>query len=106
MVSMGLALNNTVAVIEGYLGIKSSFVRTPKFNVNVKSEFKGNGYDKRSLSLINIFEGLLMVLFTYTAINRTIYGDFGMVPFHLMLAYGYGIVFFHFLKELKTAKAK
>src|SRR5690606_31639306 len=30
MVSMGLALNNTVAVLEGYLGIKSSFVRTPK----------------------------------------------------------------------------
>ena len=106
MVSMGLALSNTVAVIEGYLGIKSSFVRTPKFNVNVKSEFKGNRYDKKSLSLINIFEGLLMVLFTYTAINRTIYGDLGMVPFHLMLAYGYGIVFFHSLKELKTAKAK
>jgi len=106
MVSMGLALNNTVAVIEGYLGIKSSFVRTPKFNVNVKSEFKGNRYDKKSLSLINIFEGLLMVLFSYTAISRTIYGDLGMVPFHLMLAYGYGIVFFHSLKELKTAKAK
>ena len=106
MVSMGLALNNTVAVIEGYLGIKSSFVRTPKFNVNVKSEFKGNKYDKKSLSLINIFEGLLMLLFTYTAINRTIYGDLGMVPFHLMLAYGYGIVFFHSVKELKTANVK
>lgn len=105
-VSMGLALNNTVAVIEGYLGIKSSFVRTPKFNVNVKSEFKGNRYNKKSLSLINIFEGLLMILFTYTAINRTIYGDLGMVPFHVMLAYGYGLVFFHSLKELRTANVK
>ncbi|HHZ82270.1 MAG TPA: glycosyltransferase, partial [Flavobacteriales bacterium] len=105
-VSMGLALNNTVAVIEGYLGIKSSFVRTPKFNVNVKGEFKGNRYNKKSLSLINIFEGLLMILFTYTAINRTIYGDLGMVPFHLMLAYGYGLVFFHSLKELRTANVK
>jgi cellulose synthase/poly-beta-1,6-N-acetylglucosamine synthase-like glycosyltransferase len=105
-VSMGLALNNTVAVIEGYLGIKSSFVRTPKFNVNVKGELKGNRYNEKSLSLINIFEGLLMILFTYTAINRTIYGDLGMVPFHLMLAYGYGLVFFHSLKELRTANVK
>ncbi|MCX6197499.1 MAG: glycosyltransferase family 2 protein, partial [Flavobacteriia bacterium] len=29
-VSMALSLSNAVAVIEGYLGIKSSFVRTPK----------------------------------------------------------------------------
>lgn len=105
MVSMGLALNNTVAVIEGYLGIKSSFVRTPKFNVNVKSEFKGNKYDKKSISILNIGEGILAVLFTYTAINRAIYGDLGMVPFHLMLAIGYGLVFYHSIAELR-AKAQ
>jgi len=106
IVSMGLALNNTVAVLEGYLGIKSSFVRTPKFNVNVKSEFKGNKYDKKRLSLLNIGEGLLMVLFTYTVINRAIYGDLGMVPFHLMLAIGYGLVFFHSVAELRKSNAK
>ncbi len=105
MVSMGLALNNTVAVLEGYMGIKSSFVRTPKFNVNVKSEFKGNKYDKKSLSILNIGEGLLMLLFTYTAVNRAIYGDLGMVPFHLMLAFGYGLVFFYSIKELKSSNA-
>lgn len=105
MVSMGLALNNTVAVIEGYLGIKSSFVRTPKFNVNKKSEFKGNKYDKKRLSLINIGEGLLMVLFGYTTINRAIYGDIGMVPFHLMLTIGYGLVFFYSVAEIRQANA-
>lgn len=102
MVSMGLALNNTVAVVEGYLGIKSSFVRTPKFNVNIKSEFKGNKYDKKSLSILNIGEGILFVVFLFTAINRAIYGDLGMVPFHLMLAFGYGLVFFYSVKELRT----
>lgn len=106
MVSMGLALNNTVAVLEGYLGIKSSFVRTPKFNVNVKSEFKGNKYDKKSLSILNIGEGILALTFTYTTINRAIYGDLGMVPFHLMLAIGYGLVFFYSLKELRGVKVK
>jgi len=103
MVSMGLALNNTVAVIEGYLGIKSSFVRTPKFNVNVKGEFKGNKYDKKSLSILNIGEGLLALLFGYTTVNRAIYGDIGMVPFHLMLTIGYGLVFYHSLVELRSS---
>lgn len=104
VVSMGLALSNTVAVLEGYLGIKSSFVRTPKFNVASKTEFKGNKYDKKQISLITIGEGLLMVLFGFTAINRAIYGDLGMVPFHLMLAIGNGLVFFYSLAELRTPK--
>ena len=102
-VSMGLALNNTVAVAEGYLRIKSSFVRTPKFNVSVKSEFKGNKYDKKRLSILNIAEGILFVLFAYTTVNRAIYGDLGMVPFHLMLAIGYGLVFFYSVAEIRKA---
>lgn len=104
IVSMGLSLSNTVAVIEGYLGIKSSFVRTPKFNVAKKSEFKGNKYDKKSLNIINIGEGILMVVFGFTAINRAVYGDLGMVPFHLMLAIGYGLVFFYTIKEVRDSR--
>jgi len=102
VVSMGLSLSNTVAVIEGYLGIKSSFVRTPKFNVLQKSEFKGNKYDKKSLSIINIMEAVLMVVFGFTAVNRAIYGDLGMLPFHLMLSIGYGVIFFSTMKEIRA----
>ncbi|MGV3632609.1 MAG: glycosyltransferase [Bacteroidota bacterium] len=104
IVSMGLSLNNTVAVLEGYMGIKSSFVRTPKFNVSSKSEFKGNKYDKKKISLLTIGEGILMLLFGFTAFNRAIYGDLGMMPFHLMLACGYGLVFFYSIAELRTSK--
>ncbi len=103
IVSMGLSLSNTVAVIEGYLGIKSSFVRTPKFNVLKKGEMKSNKYDKKSLSIINIGELFLFLLFGFTAVNRAIYGDLGMVPFHAMLASGYGVVFYHTIKELRQA---
>lgn len=104
-VSMALGLSNAVAVIEGYLGIKSSFVRTPKFNVAKKDEFKGNKYDKKSLSIINILEGTFMVVFGFTAVNRAIYGDLGMVPFHVMLAVGYGIIFFNTLRENRGQQA-
>ncbi len=104
MVSMGLALNNSVAVIEGYLGIKSSFVRTPKFNISATGDPSKNKYDKKSLSILNIGEGVLAILFLFTAVNRAIYGDLGMVPFHLMLAFGYGLVFFYSVRELRTGK--
>jgi len=104
VVSMGLSLNNSVAVIEGYLGIKSSFVRTPKFNVSSKGEFKGNKYDKKSINIITIGEGILFLLFAFTAVNRAVYGDLGMVPFHLMLATGFGLVFFYTLSELRPPK--
>ncbi|MEX1240782.1 MAG: cellulose synthase family protein, partial [Cyclobacteriaceae bacterium] len=33
IVSMGLSLHNSLAVIEGWLGIKTPFMRTPKFNI-------------------------------------------------------------------------
>lgn len=101
IMSMGMSINNTVAVIEGYLGIKSSFVRTPKFNVSRKSEFKQNKYDKKKLSIVNILEGIFAVVFLFTAINRAIYGDLGMVPFHLMLGIGFGMVFYYSVKEIR-----
>jgi len=101
IMSMGMSINNTVAVIEGYLGIKSSFVRTPKFNVARKSEFVQNKYDKKKLSISNFLEGVLAVIFLFTAINRAIYGDLGMVPFHLMLGIGFSMVFYYSVKEIK-----
>jgi cellulose synthase/poly-beta-1,6-N-acetylglucosamine synthase-like glycosyltransferase len=103
IVSMGLSLSNTVAVIEGYLGIKSSFVRTPKFNILKKGEEKNNKYDKKSLSIINVGELILFLVFGFTAINRLAYGDIGMVPFHLMLAAGYGMVFFYTIGEVRAS---
>ena len=42
-----------------------------------------------------------MVLFGFTAINRALYQDLGMVPFHLMSAIGYGLVFFYTIAELR-----
>ncbi|HNR85130.1 MAG TPA: glycosyltransferase [Taishania sp.] len=103
VMSMGLSINNSVAVIEGYLGIKSSFVRTPKFNIAKKSEFKQNKYDKKKINLVSVIEGVLSVVFLFTAVHRAAYGDLGMVPFHLMLGIGYGVVFYHSVKEVREA---
>jgi cellulose synthase/poly-beta-1,6-N-acetylglucosamine synthase-like glycosyltransferase len=44
-VSMGLSLHNAIAVIEGYMGKKSPFIRTPKFNLlESKDTWQKNKY--------------------------------------------------------------
>lgn len=101
-ISSALALSNAVAVIEGWLGIKSSFVRTPKFNVNKKSEFSGNKYDKKQLSIVNMLEIVFFLVFSTSAYFMLIDGNIGTLVFHGMVAAGYGIVVFHTFKELRT----
>ena len=105
-IAMGFSLHNSIAVIEGHLGKRSDFVRTPKFNISsIKDSWKGNKYLKKNISINIIFEGLLMLYFAFGMYSAFVVGDqggdFGLFPFHLMLFLGFGYVFFKSL----TAKA-
>jgi len=102
---MGFSLHNSIAVIEGHLGKRSDFIRTPKFNINnINDSWKGNKYLRKKLSVNVIFEGLLTLYFAFGMYSAFIVGDqggdFGLFPFHLMLFFGFGYVF------LKSLSAK
>jgi len=89
-IAMGFSLHNSIAVLEGHLGKRSDFVRTPKFNISsLKDSWKGNKYLRKNISLNVIFEGLLMVYFAFGMVSAFLVGDqggdFGLFPFHLML---------------------
>ncbi|MDO5978161.1 cellulose synthase family protein [Flavivirga spongiicola] len=97
-IAMGFSLHNSIAVLEGHLGKKSEFIRTPKFNINtLKDSWKNNKYIKKTVSAHVIFEGLLMAYFGFGMYSAFIVGDqggdFGLFPFHLMLFLGFGYVF-------------
>ncbi|WNH13479.1 cellulose synthase family protein [Thalassobellus suaedae] len=97
-IAMGFSLHNTIAVLEGHLGKKSEFVRTPKFNIGaLKDSWKKNKYIKKTVSVHVIFEGILMLYFAFGMYSAFIVGDqggdFGLFPFHLMLFLGFGYVF-------------
>lgn len=109
-IAMGFSLHNTLAVLEGHIGKKSEFVRTPKFNIStLKDSWKGNKYLAKNISKNIIIEGILLLYFVFglaSAYLVTVIGgaekvDFGLVPFHLMLVIGFGFVFFKSL----TSKA-
>ncbi|MFK7783023.1 cellulose synthase family protein [Psychroserpens sp.] len=98
-IAMGFSLHNSIAVLEGHLGKRSEFVRTPKFNIStLKDSWKGNKYLRKKLSPHVILEGLLMLYFGFGLYSAFIVGDqggdFGLFPFHLMLFFGFGYVFF------------
>ncbi|MEO8773111.1 MAG: cellulose synthase family protein [Gelidibacter sp.] len=98
-IAMGFSLHNSIAVMEGHLGKRSEFVRTPKFNIStLKDSWKGNKYLRKKISVNVIFEGALMLYFGFGLYSAFVVGDqggdFGLFPFHLMLFAGFGYVFF------------
>jgi cellulose synthase/poly-beta-1,6-N-acetylglucosamine synthase-like glycosyltransferase len=99
--SLGLALHNAKAVLEGWRGQKSEFVRTPKFNVAKKGDAvkKGN-YIAAKLKPQTIVEGFLMLYFIIGILDGLMIGNTEFLTFHLMLAFGYGSIFFYTLKHL------
>jgi len=105
-VSMGLSLHNAMAVLEGYVGKKSAFIRTPKFNLsNDKSKKWGaNVYLRRKINPITILEVLLTVYFFGGIILGFYYKDYGLMPFHFMLFMGFAYVSFYSISHsFKTA---
>lgn len=106
--SMGIALHNAVAVLEGWSGKKSTFARTPKFNVTHSGEtVLSNVYRKVRLSPLNYLEGLMVVYYLTGALLAFVLDDFSMFPYHLMLAFGFGLVCWFSWQEMKgTAGSK
>ncbi|MDO6473101.1 cellulose synthase family protein [Maribacter sp. 1_MG-2023] len=94
-VALGFSLHNTIAVIEGHMGKRSEFVRTPKFNIStIKQSWKGNKYLAKKLSPNMILEFALMIYFMFGMYSAIPLNDFGLFPFHFMLFLGFGFVFF------------
>ncbi|QKG51934.1 cellulose synthase family protein [Hymenobacter sp. BRD67] len=82
--SMGLALHNARAVVQGWLRRASPFVRTPKTGtaglLPVLSE-----QSPRPLA-----EGLLTLYFGAGLAAGLHYGNYGLLPFHVLLVAGFG----------------
>lgn len=98
--SMGLSLHNTIAVIQGYIGKKSPFIRTPKFNIQgIKDTFKKQNYLAKKLPWTTIFEGLLAVYFLFGIIGGIHLRDWSFLLFHGMLMIGFGSICYYSVRH-------
>ena len=100
---MGFSAHNSIAVLEGYLGKKSPFVRTPKFNINnLSNKVFTNKYSLKNSSIytfIEIFFALYFLFGMLSAFWVSAEGDFGLVPFHLLLFVGFSNIVYNGLKQ-------
>ncbi|MBT8221073.1 MAG: glycosyltransferase family 2 protein [Bacteroidia bacterium] len=100
--SMGLSLHNTVAVIQGYIGKQSPFVRTPKFNIrSIKDSFKNQKYFDGKLSWTTIFEGLMAIYFLGGLLMGIYLETTLFIVFHGMLMVGFGTIFYFSLRHIR-----
>ena len=91
--SMGLSLHNSIAVIQGYWGKQTPFIRTPKFNLMGRSDsWKSVKYKARKVKP-SVYAELFMAIYFFLGCFLSFYfKDFSVLPFFLMQLFGFGVV--------------
>lgn len=104
-ISMGLSLHNTIAVVQGFLGKKTPFIRTPKFNVVKRSDsWKSVKYTTSKLKPSVFIELVMMLYFLIGVYLCFHFKDYSIMPFMLMEMLGFGAVgYFSFRHALQQA---
>lgn len=91
--SMGLAVNNSRAVVEAIIGKKSEFKRTPKYRiVENKDDWRKKKYVQKKISWIVFAEILLAAYFVFGIVTSISYLELAAIPFQLMFLIGFGTV--------------
>lgn len=104
-VSMGLSLHNAVAVLEGYAGRKTPFLRTPKSGgTGSDKAIARDGYWKSAITPMTLLEGAIALYAVLGIVIAFRVHDLGLLPYHIMLALGFGAVcWFSLSHSLRTA---
>lgn len=91
--SMGFAVNNTRAVIEGLFKRKTEFVRTPKYSVITKKDrWLDKKYVLMKFNYTVVLEVILAVYCLFGVAASIYYLELAAVPFQLMFSMGFGLV--------------
>lgn len=100
--SMGFAVNNTRAVVEGLFSRKSEFVRTPKFNVEKKTDsLLANKYLEKTKIDPSAFVEMILATYCFIGVGASIYFlEIAALPFQLMFFFGYASVSYLSLRTL------
>jgi hypothetical protein len=91
--SMGFAVNNSRAVLEGLFKRKSEFVRTPKYSILTKKDsWRNKSYVPVKISGTVIIE-VILALYCLVGVVASIYFlEIAAVPFQLMFFLGFTFV--------------
>ena len=102
---IGLAFSNARAVLEALIGLKSEFVRTPKYRVEETSDatWKRKKY-KRKRGLLPILELAFALYFFLAILYSARLHMWGTIPFLLLFFFGFG--YMGVMSIMQTANGK
>lgn len=104
---IGISLNNAVGIVQGYTGIKSAFIRTPKFNTtSARNKFYSNKYTQIKISGNSILEGLLAIYFLFGIMLSLHFKKYAMIPIFVIGAAGFATVCISIVIERKLTLKK
>jgi len=103
--SMGFAVNNSRAVIEGLFRKKSEFVRTPKYSIKDKADsWSDKKYVPVKISSTVILEIVLAVYCLFGVVSSICFLEIAAVPFQLLFFLGFAFVSAMSLKHAWLAR--
>jgi cellulose synthase/poly-beta-1,6-N-acetylglucosamine synthase-like glycosyltransferase len=103
--SMGFAVNNSRAVIEGLFRKKSEFVRTPKYRIlEKKDSWADKSYVPVKISGTVVIELLLAVYCLFGVVSSIYFLELAAVPFQLLFFLGFTFVSVMSLKHAFVAR--
>jgi cellulose synthase/poly-beta-1,6-N-acetylglucosamine synthase-like glycosyltransferase len=105
--SMGFAVNNSRAVIEGLINRKSEFVRTPKFRLeSEKDSWMGKKYLTRKVGFSVIVEALLAIYCLIGVLSSIYFMELAAIPFQLLFFLGFAFVSITSIKHAYASNKK
>lgn len=103
--SMGFAVNNSRAVLEGLFKRKSEFVRTPKYSIQTKKDsWRDKSYVPLKISATVVLELVLAVYCLVGVVASVYFLEIAAVPFQLMFFLGFTFVSVLSLKHAFLAR--
>jgi len=102
---IGLAFSNARAVFEALLGVKTDFIRTPKYRVEATTDatWKRKKY-KRKRGLLPILELAFAIYFLLAIYYSVRLHMWGTIPFLTLFCFGFG--YMGVMSLLQTASGK
>src|SRR3984893_4416892 len=91
-VGIGLSVRNALAVLEAIFGVKSEFVRTPKYRVGAGTQEHGQWVKKtyhKSAGCMPFLEVFMGLFFAATVVYAFQNENYATIPFLLLFVWGY-----------------
>lgn len=103
--SMGFAVNNSRAVIEGLFKKKSEFVRTPKYNIKSKRDsWTDKKYVPVKISSTVVIEILLAIYCLFGVASSIYFLELAAVPFQMLFLLGFAFTSMLSIKHAFVAR--